>query len=136
MFNKQGFVLTMKKKGLQQHNFTIYLTERAQHLLFLLSGVYTVSEINRNYITLRSNLCTWNGSEIFRMLEGPCGPSLLLLCFYLTSIQLFKKPSCVTSVFQKTGLFKEHTMIVSSDAHVSVWLVCSLTTPCSSPKEF
>lgn len=40
MFNKQGFVLTMKKKGLQQHNFTIYLTERAQHLLFLLSGVY------------------------------------------------------------------------------------------------
>lgn len=71
----------MKKKGLQQHNFTIYLTEQAQHLSFLVSGEHTVSKVNRNYITLRNNLCTWNGSKIFWMLEGPCGP-FHLLCFY------------------------------------------------------
>lgn len=113
----------MKKKGLQQHNFKIYLTEQTLHLLFLVSGVCTVSKVNKNYITSHNNLCTWNGSEIFRMLEGQCGSFLLLLHFYLTPFQLFKKASLFTLVFQKTDLFKERAMIVSSDAHVFVWFV-------------
>lgn len=41
MFNKQGFVLTMKKKGLQQHNFTIHLTEQ-RSIYYFFYQVYTL----------------------------------------------------------------------------------------------
>lgn len=46
-----------------------------------------------------------------------------LLCFCLTPFQLFKKSSPLTLVFQKTGLFKEHVMAVSSNSHVLPWFV-------------
>lgn len=46
-----------------------------------------------------------------------------LLCFYLSPFQLFKKPSLFMLVFRKTGLFKEHVMVVASDGHVFLWSV-------------
>lgn len=44
----------MKKKGLQQHNFTVYLTEQTEHLWFLVSGAYINSKVNRKHQVQRS----------------------------------------------------------------------------------
>lgn len=57
-------------------------------------------------ITLCYNLCTWNWPEIFRMLEGPCGP-FLLICYvfaWLPSSSL--KSQVLWLVFRKRAFLK------------------------------
>lgn len=45
----------MKKKGLQQHNFTVYLTEQTERLWLLVSGAYINPKVNRKRNTLLYN---------------------------------------------------------------------------------
>lgn len=45
----------MKKKGLQQHNFTVYLTEQTERLWLLVSGAYINAKVNRKRNTLLYN---------------------------------------------------------------------------------
>lgn len=44
----------MKKKGLQQHNFTVYHTEQTEHLWLLVSGAYINSKVKRKHKVQRS----------------------------------------------------------------------------------
>jgi hypothetical protein len=97
----------MKKKGLQQHHFTKHLTEWAQHLSFLVSGVHINSKVDRNYITLHYQCVLGLGHKHLGCLGDCVGPLSVFTWPHL--FQLFKKPGLL-ALFQKKGLFKECMM--------------------------